>query len=119
FFFSSRRRHTRFSRDWSSDVCSSDLLFGIWPQQQRPIQDLARHVKTIALAPEISLCISTVKPSFGAGAVSDQPSAGSTLQKMARVRGLIRLFMGAPGGPHGLAAEDRDMQPLQQRLPAA
>src|SRR5207302_4093359 len=27
FFFSSRRRHTRFSRDWSSDVCSSDLSF--------------------------------------------------------------------------------------------
>src|SRR5690606_39568710 len=26
-FFSSRRRHTRFSRDWSSDVCSSDLAF--------------------------------------------------------------------------------------------
>src|SRR5690606_40779307 len=24
--FSSRRRHTRFSRDWSSDVCSSDLI---------------------------------------------------------------------------------------------
>src|SRR5256884_5215287 len=28
FFFSSRRRHTRCSRDWSSDVCSSDLQFG-------------------------------------------------------------------------------------------
>src|SRR5206468_8586870 len=26
FFFSSRRRHTRSDRDWSSDVCSSDLL---------------------------------------------------------------------------------------------
>src|SRR5687768_18615684 len=26
FFFSSRRRYTRCSRDWSSDVCSSDLL---------------------------------------------------------------------------------------------
>src|SRR3712207_8007237 len=25
FFFSSRRRHTRYWRDWSSDVCSSDL----------------------------------------------------------------------------------------------
>src|SRR5690606_40028959 len=25
YFFSSRRRHTRFSRDWSSDVCSFDL----------------------------------------------------------------------------------------------
>src|SRR5699024_11455851 len=27
FFFSSRRRHTRSKRDWSSDVCSSDLLY--------------------------------------------------------------------------------------------
>src|SRR5207249_9328914 len=29
FFFSSRRRHTRSKRDWSSDVCSSDLVFQI------------------------------------------------------------------------------------------
>src|SRR5206468_9476906 len=28
FFFSSRRRHTRSDRDWSSDVCSSDLING-------------------------------------------------------------------------------------------
>src|SRR5205085_8719848 len=28
FFFSSRRRHTRFDCDWSSDVCSSDLTGG-------------------------------------------------------------------------------------------
>src|SRR5206468_9364555 len=28
FFFSSRRRHTRSDRDWSSDVCSSDLHVG-------------------------------------------------------------------------------------------
>src|SRR5690606_40503125 len=35
FFFSSRRRHTRFSRDWSSDVCSSDLLnFGQLPKRK-------------------------------------------------------------------------------------
>src|SRR5699024_11539706 len=27
FFFSSRRRHTRSKRDWSSDVCSSDLCW--------------------------------------------------------------------------------------------
>src|SRR5438445_5602427 len=27
FFFSSRRRHTRYWRDWSSDVCSSDLPY--------------------------------------------------------------------------------------------
>src|SRR2546422_2124868 len=30
FFFSSRRRHTRCSRDWSSDVCSSDLRQGLY-----------------------------------------------------------------------------------------
>src|SRR2546430_4455495 len=29
FFFSSRRRHTRFDCDWSSDVCSSDLVEGL------------------------------------------------------------------------------------------
>src|SRR6266542_2556460 len=29
FFFSSRRRHTRCYRDWSSDVCSSDLWFAL------------------------------------------------------------------------------------------
>src|SRR3712207_9581522 len=28
FCFSSRRRHTRYWRDWSSDVCSSDLMTG-------------------------------------------------------------------------------------------
>src|SRR5215204_6608825 len=28
FFFSSRRRHTRSLCDWSSDVCSSDLIYG-------------------------------------------------------------------------------------------
>src|SRR5690554_7370517 len=29
FFFSSRRRHTRCGRDWSSDVCSSDLTYRV------------------------------------------------------------------------------------------
>src|SRR5438445_8698247 len=31
FFFSSRRRHTRYWRDWSSDVCSSDLTSTVSP----------------------------------------------------------------------------------------
>src|SRR3712207_1265017 len=37
FFFSSRRRHTRYWRDWSSDVCSSDLslFFSISPDAAR------------------------------------------------------------------------------------
>src|SRR2546430_17366653 len=39
FFFSSRRRHTRFDCDWSSDVCSSDLI---------SMSDYALHMRIIA-----------------------------------------------------------------------
>src|SRR2546422_5404799 len=37
FFFSSRRRHTRCSRDWSSDVCSSDLTRSPQPASRLPL----------------------------------------------------------------------------------
>src|SRR5207237_2364966 len=37
FFFSSRRRHTRFKCDWSSDVCSSDLASGGWQTSPAPL----------------------------------------------------------------------------------
>src|SRR2546430_5795725 len=55
FFFSSRRRHTRFDCDWSSDVCSSDLivqpafadLFQIFIKGHTPI-DNHRSVRTLA-----------------------------------------------------------------------
>src|SRR2546430_17214902 len=36
FFFSSRRRHTRFDCDWSSDVCSSDLPTALLVARERP-----------------------------------------------------------------------------------
>src|SRR5256885_6891545 len=39
FFFSSRRRHTRLQGDWSSDVCSSDL---IPPREQEPFWQLKK-----------------------------------------------------------------------------
>src|SRR2546430_9013942 len=37
FFFSSRRRHTRFDCDWSSDVCSSDLSRTVRPWEFLPV----------------------------------------------------------------------------------
>src|SRR3712207_7937286 len=40
FVFSSRRRHTRYWRDWSSDVCSSDLPFG------GPVSGTGSHVRS-------------------------------------------------------------------------
>src|SRR5437762_9832428 len=38
FFFSSRRRHTRYIGDWSSDVCSSDLDFNVPAATDRRIR---------------------------------------------------------------------------------
>src|SRR5438270_10113450 len=46
FFFSSRRRHTRFDCDWSSDVCSSDLLPGRAPADH--------HTAGIIIAPTLA-----------------------------------------------------------------
>src|SRR5439155_23168249 len=37
FFFSSRRRHTSWPRDWSSDVCSSDLRSATWATTGRKL----------------------------------------------------------------------------------
>src|SRR5690625_6844829 len=47
FFFSSRRRHTRWPRDWSSDVCSSDLgghEVAVITGRQRPVDQEQVHV---------------------------------------------------------------------------
>src|SRR5438309_9525959 len=46
FFFSSRRRHTRWNCDWSSDVCSSDLVDGLY------IFSSAGAEEILGLAPE-------------------------------------------------------------------
>src|SRR2546427_567018 len=52
FFFSSRRRHTRFDCDWSSDVCSSDLIegeFGVG----KPEEIVYRHaLRALGAPPE-------------------------------------------------------------------
>src|SRR5439155_8714025 len=42
FFFSSRRRHTRWPRDWSSDVCSSDLRLAHFLQSRGVTRVLRR-----------------------------------------------------------------------------
>src|SRR5690606_2610310 len=51
-FFSSRRRHTRFSRDWSSDVCSSDLLFMGTPPTPTDPSEAFRRMRSDALSGE-------------------------------------------------------------------
>src|SRR5690606_7142511 len=52
FFFSSRRRHTRFSRDWSSDVCSSDLAESArrWIEQKLGEDAVQHHFAAVSTA---------------------------------------------------------------------
>src|SRR2546430_12020991 len=55
FFFSSKRRHTRFDCDWSSDVCSSDLIS--WdrlgaPGSPRRSANRQRHITDLIVAVE-------------------------------------------------------------------
>src|SRR5689334_24391460 len=52
FFFSSRRRHTRWNCDWSSDVCSSDLVerqieIGMW--RQANVAKVGLHFESILI----------------------------------------------------------------------
>src|SRR5690606_10106269 len=58
FFFSSRRRHTRFSRDWSSDVCSSDLDL---TQDQRGTSWMRQGFDKLLLDPPRSGAIDVLK----------------------------------------------------------
>src|SRR5215203_6438531 len=54
FFVSSRRRHTRYWRDWSSDVCSSDLAKSPAPARWRamaPTRPSKRRRTTVAASP--------------------------------------------------------------------
>src|SRR5438309_2542954 len=49
FFFSSRRRHTRWNCDWSSDVCSSDLNAALLADRRRggePFCEQTQHVES-------------------------------------------------------------------------
>src|SRR5207249_9006456 len=85
FFFSSRRRHTRSKRDWSSDVCSSDLTFGLRYDWQSTIEDrnnvAPRFAYAFAPAPKTVL-------RGGAGIFYDNRSEERRVGKECRFRRL-------------------------------
>src|SRR5690606_31293590 len=70
--FSSRRRHTRFSRDWSSDVCSSDLT-PPWSSASTTF----RRTEAISMARK--RLVTTVKIQLPAGQATPAPPVGTVL----------------------------------------
>src|SRR5256886_12136875 len=69
FFFSSRRRHTRFDCDWSSDVCSSDL-------SQRTLDNLTPAF-TLARGPSVAPIPLTADAGLGQGVFGVTRDLGS------------------------------------------
>src|SRR2546429_1882226 len=80
FFFSSRRRHTRCSRDWSSDVCSSDLA-GV----DLPLEKIAHVAEQIPRAVLFVLADPDIE-------VTRNPRA--RVERRERLRGRLALEIG-------------------------
>src|SRR5436305_11001864 len=107
FFFSSRRRHTRCGRDWSSDVCSSDL-FG------KRKRDSARNGKLRGLGYSTYIEACGIAPSQAVGSLG----AGVGLWESAEVRvnptGSVEVLTGSHS--HGQGHETTFAQLVSQRL---
>src|SRR5207237_3270555 len=84
FFFSSRRRHTRFKCDWSSDVCSSDLGKIACNQVLYHLQERAIEHAVIPWCGQHGVAVVAYSP-FGHDDFPERRSAGGeVLQRIAR-----------------------------------
>src|SRR2546427_7336260 len=111
FFFSSRRRHTRFDCDWSSDVCSSDLKADYKRPPPRPVENqaLVDLGRLLFWDPRVSAsgktaCVSCHLPNLG-WAVTDPRSRNDsgklTSRKSPTLIGIGHLRAGVPNGWYG------------------
>src|SRR5690606_40717101 len=91
FFFSRRRRHTRFSRDWSSDVCSSDLGATIAGDTEHPANFGRLCSKGSALGETLALETRLLHPEIDGQRVTwdaalDHVSSRSEERRVGRVK---------------------------------
>src|SRR5207249_2265815 len=102
FFFSSRRRHTRSKRDWSSDVCSSDLVTLVWGLRERPMLLVvawsALLVASLLGFAVIPASLSSARPDERAATDRDTALAGERQRLEGLAFGLTTLTDSAPPG---------------------
>src|SRR5438309_2719694 len=114
FFFSSRRRHTRWNCDWSSDVCSSDLSAdGSHTGQHQEISVKAAVAAPSEAAPEFEISVAATEPVHEAVeevAISDNPAVTATpvIPAVAKVTSVPSglFFHGAPPQPAAIASNE-------------
>src|SRR5688500_20177937 len=100
FFFSSRRRHTRLQGDWSSDVCSSDLL---------PVDDGEVTFRfPLVIAPRYMPGRALAGDQAGLGTAADT----DLVPDASRIRSEERR-VGKECGSRGAAQDDRDTEGTQ------
>src|SRR2546428_1408208 len=75
FFFSSRRRHTRSDRDWSSDVCSSDLLLAACAGAGQPASAPEASASSTAAASATVAPVQAVSSEYGRLTLKTAPRA--------------------------------------------
>src|SRR3989449_11520823 len=100
FFFSSRRRHTRCSRDWSSDVCSSDLrgesiryaVFTL-PIGRTLVAATSRGLCAVKLGDDEATLRRLIGEEFSAAELIEDPAA------LGEIRDSIASFLAGAGGP--------------------
>src|SRR5260370_22396952 len=102
FFFSSRRRHTRFKCDWSSDVCSSDLNYvcasgspGVVPSQFLFGLTVPRHF----VAPNTQQWNLTLQRALGKQWVLEVGYVGTHAVHLRETRTSIQARLASPSNP--------------------
>src|SRR3712207_589842 len=124
FFFSSRRRHTRYWRDWSSDVCSSDLDAEIITATLEPPPDRlgVTHWSTRLLAGQLGVGDATVARAwrrYGVQPWRRQTFKFSTDPELeAKVRDVVGLYLNPPDKAIVLCVDEKSqIQALDRTAP--
>src|SRR2546430_6157975 len=104
FFFSSRRRHTRFDCDWSSDVCSSDLARSDNPEERFARREMRKRMADSIrqLAPELRrVCLLRDVMEYSTQEVAQRLGVSSLTVRLRlfRARRRLREKLALPRGP--------------------